>query len=470
MKDGTRIFPARLPLLKGMDSFLPPAPPEQIAAIYAHLHVTHRALMLTQWRVFFALLGVSLNLLLPWLLLATGLSARLRDRAGGLAARMLRLGFVARVMRRLEELDTRHRRGRRRSRLIQWDARVERWVRGLRVWREWDPAFFRASVLYAAAYFLLYHVVKLPANLGAYHVEAAYGLTHQSPAAWIGGRSTDWMNGIIANTLGAVLVLWLVRFSPRRWPVVLAALLAGSVFVFWWLPTPPDSDLRPLPGGALSQRLHTLADRAGVPQVQILTDETADGQDEANGSAGHSGGTPRILLTRKMLDTEPPEQVEATMGHELGHCFYWDDLGTLMPSLLGVFGAFPLIRWLAGRLLARFGPRWRVTSLADPAALPVLLLSFHLVTLATDPLANAYSRAVERRADAYGLALTRNRMAAAQEFVSFCDQEGEDPAPPPWFVLWHDNHPASAQRLRLALTGQPGDVRRARGAGLWRHR
>lgn len=453
-----------------MDSFLPPATPEQIAAVYAHLHVTHRALMLTQWRVFFALLGVSLNLLLPWLLLAAGFSARLRDRAGGLSARLLRFGLVARLMRRVEELDTRLRRGRRRSRLIQWDARVERWVRGLRVWREWDPALFRTTVLYAAAYFLLYRVVKLPASLTAYRVEAAYGLTHQSPAAWIGGRGTDWLAGVALNTLGTVLVLWLVRFSPRRWPVVLAALLSGVALASWWLPTPSDSDLRPLPVGALSQRLHILADRAGMPQVEILVDETADGRDKTNGYAGHSGGRPRILITRKMLDTEPPEQVEATMGHELGHCFYRDSLGTLMPSLLGVFGAFPLIRWLAGRLLARFGPRWRVTSLADPAALPVLLLSFHLITLVTDPLANAYSRAVERRADAYGIALTRNRAAAAQEYVSFCDQEGEDPDPPAWFVWWHDNHPASAQRLRLALTGRPGDVRRARGAGLWRYR
>ena len=447
-----------------MDPFLPPATPEQVAAVYAHLHVTHRALMLTQWRVFFALLGISLNLLIPWLLLTTGLSAGLRDRAAGRAARLLQFGFVARLMRRLEELDRRLRRGRRFGRLAEWDARIERWTRGLRAWREWDPAFFRTSVLYAAAYFFLYRVVKLPASLGAYHIEAAYGLTHQSPAVWIGGRSTDWMNGIIANMLGAVLVLWLIRFSPRRWPVVLAALLAGSVFVFWWLPTPPDPDLRPLPSGALSHRLPALAARAGMPRVQVLIDETADGRDEANGYTGHSGGTPRILLTRKMLATEPPEQVEATMGHELGHCFYRDGLGTLLPSLVGLFIAFPFIRWLAGRLLFRFGPRWRVNSLADPAALPVLLLSLHLITLVTDPVANAYSRALERRADAYGLALTRNRLAAAQEYVGFCNQEGEDPDPPAWFVLWHDNHPADRERLRLALTGQPGDVRRARGA------
>ena len=112
--------------------------------------------------------------------------------------------------------------------------------------------------------------------------------------------------------------------------------------------------------------------------------------------------------------------------------------------------------------MARFGPRWRVSSLADPAALPILLLSLHLVTLVTDPLANAYSRAVERRADAYGLCLTRNRIAAAEEYVGFCNQEGEDPDPPTWFVLWHDDHPADLERLRFYLVGQPGHIRRAK--------
>ena len=47
-------------------------------------------------------------------------------------------------------------------------------------------------------------------------------------------------------------------------------------------------------------------------------------------------------------------------------------------------------------------------------------------------------------------------MAAAQEYVTFCDQEGEDPNLPAWFVSWHDNHPADAECIRSALVGQPG--------------
>ena len=443
-----------------MDSFLPPATPPQIAAVYAHLHMTHRAVVLTRWEEFFALVSLTLHLVLPWLLLATGLSASLRDRAGREAARLLRLGYVARLIKRLDEWDARQ--SRRISRLGEWDKRMDRWMRGLRVWREWDPAFFRTAVLYAAAYSLLYRLIRVPLNLSAYYIEAAYGLTHQSLSAWAGVRGADWLVGFVVNTLGGVLVLWLIRYSPRRWPFISAALFAGLALAFWRLPQPPDPDLRPLPGGALSQRLHSLAARAGMPRVQILVDGTAEGRDEANGFASRSGRTPRILLTRRMLDTEPPEQVEATFAHELGHCASQDDLGRLLPSLVGGFAAFPLIRWLAGRLLTRFGPRWRVTSLADPAALPVLLLCFHLVTLATDPLANAYSRALERRADAYGLSLTRNRLALAEEYVRFCNQDGDDPAPPAWFVFWYDDHPPDGERLRFALTGQPGNVRRAR--------
>lgn len=465
-----RIFPGRFPLSSGMDSFLPPATPEQIAAVYNHLHVTHRAVLLTQWHIFFSLLGVTLNLFIPWLLLAMDLSASLRDRASSGAVWLLRLGYVARLMRCLDEWEKRQMRNPRLARLAEWDGRMDRWARGLRAWREWDPAFFRTVVLYGAAYSVLYRLIKLPINLSAYHIEAAYGLTHLSPSAWISVRSTDWLVGFAVNTLGTVLVLWLIRFSPRRWPVVLAALFVGLALAFWWLPQPPDPDLRPLPGGALSQRLHALAARAGMPQVQMLVDETAEGRDESNGFAGHSGRTPRILLTRRMLDTEPPEQVEATLAHEIGHCVHQDDVQTLLPTALGVFFAFPFIRWLAQRLLVRFGPLWRVSSLADPAALPVLLIAFHLVTLMTDPLANAYSRALEHQADAYGLALTRNRIAAAEETVRFCNEDGGAPAPPSWFVFWHDNHPTDMERLRFALTGQPGRVRCARSAGSPRRR
>ena len=232
-----------------MDSFMPPTTPAQIAAVYAHLHVTHRALVLTQWRVFFALLGVSLNMLIPWLLLATGLSARLRDLTARGAMCLLRLGYISRLIERLEQWDGRLKQIPRFARLAEWDGRLERWMRSLRVWREWDPAFFRTAILYAASYSFFYRLVKFPASLAAYRVEATYGLTHQSPSAWISGRGSDWLAGFAVNTLGAVLALGFIRFSPRRWPVVLAALFAGSSLIFWRLPQPPDPALaRPLPG------------------------------------------------------------------------------------------------------------------------------------------------------------------------------------------------------------------------------
>lgn len=448
-----------------MDAFLPPATPQQIAAVYAHLHVTHHAVLLTRWEEFFALVPLTLHLALPWLMLATGLSAALRERAALGAARLLRLALVSRVMQHLNRREKQQ--GRYRGTwlapLVQWDKRVGQWTKGLKIWREWDPQFFRTTLLYGLAYALIYRFVRLPFNYSAYRLESSYGLTHMSAASWFSARGTEWLAGFAVNTIGAVLLLGVIRFSPRRWPYLLALLFACLSLAVLRLPPDSSADVKPLPANSsLSQRLHALTLQAGIPKARIVIDESNEGKNDSNGGSRYAGSTPYISLTRKLVDTKPAAQVEATLAHEIGHCVHQDDVRTLLPTALGVFLAFPFIRWLAERMLTRFAPRWRVLSLADPAALPLLLLCFHLVTLVTDPLANAYSRTLERHADAYGLSLTRNRLALAEEYVGFCNQDGDEPSPPAWFVCWHYGHPTDAERIRFALTGQPERITYAR--------
>lgn len=442
-----------------MDAYLPPATPQQIANVYAQLHVTHHAVLLTRWEVVFALISLMLHLALPWLMLATGFSAALRDRAGLGAAWLLQLALVSRLMKRLDRWEKRRYEAAQRTwlaPLVERDKRVEYWARGLRIWREWDPQFIRVALLYGLAYALIYRLVRLPFNYSAYRVEAAYGLTHLSATSWFGAHGTEWLAGLAVNTFGMVLLLGLVRFSPRRWPYLLAALFTCSAFLFLRVPGDESPGTKLLPSGSpLSQRLYALAAKAGMPNARIVVDESDAGKDDSNGGARYAGSRPYINLTRKLIDTKPSAQVEATLAHEIGHCVHQDDIRTLLPTVLSVFLAFPFIRWLAGRLLARFGARWRIGLLADPAALPVLLLVFHLVTLVTDPLANAYSRTLEHQADAYGLALTQNRIATAENYVSFSNQDGDDPDPPAWVVFWLYDHPTEAQRIRFALFGKP---------------
>ena len=436
-----------------MDAYLPPASPAQIAELTAQLVPTHRAIVLSHWGEFFEFLPIVLHLGVPRLLLTLGLSARMRERAaqaGRLPLLVKPAAWEMKLQQRIAEM-----------RAFQRIARM-------RVFREWDFSLVPTALLYALGYALIYRLVRLPFNYAVYRLETSYGLKHISAMSWLQTSGEQWLNGVAVNTLGAVLLLGLIRISPRRWSSIAALLCACAGLITLRMPPSPSPDISSLPGGShLAQRLHVLTVKAGLPNTKIFVDGSSDGKSDLNGSAGYSGTTPIITLNSKLVDTEPEAQIETTLAHELGHCVYQDDLWMLLPTAVGVFGAFPLIHWLAERLLKRFGRKWGVYSLGDPAALPLLLLCLHLVTLLTNPLANSYSRAVERRADAYALALTRDRLPMARQFAGFSQDSGFDAAPPDWFVFWFWDHPSHSERLQFALRGQPDSIGR-HFAKFWR--
>jgi STE24 endopeptidase len=89
---------------------------------------------------------------------------------------------------------------------------------------------------------------------------------------------------------------------------------------------------------------------------------------------------------------------------------------------------------------------------ATPAALPGLALAAALVTAPTALVGNRLSRAVERRADAFSLALSD----APDAFVSFeraiALQNVADLDPPWWVTALLATHPSTLERLGFAVT------------------
>jgi Zn-dependent protease with chaperone function len=98
-------------------------------------------------------------------------------------------------------------------------------------------------------------------------------------------------------------------------------------------------------------------------------------------------------------------------------------------------------------MLARFGARWGVTTLADPAAMPLLMLLLSLFSFLISPAALALSRAHERAADRFGLELTRDPIAAATGFVALQQQNLAVPRPGWLYKLWRASHPPIGERV-----------------------
>ena len=141
-------------------------------------------------------------------------------------------------------------------------------------------------------------------------------------------------------------------------------------------------------------------------------------------------------------------EVRFVLAHELGHIAHKHVL-----KAVGWFAlfAFPLA-WLVTVATRRRG------GLANPASLPLALLTLIVLNLITAPAQNLVSRRYEAEADWSALKATNDPAAGRKLFVDFEHTSLAQPSPPTWAYLWLENHPTLSQRLAMVA-----DYARGRG-------
>ncbi len=159
-----------------------------------------------------------------------------------------------------------------------------------------------------------------------------------------------------------------------------------------------------------------MAIAAGVarPRIWIVPD------DDPNAFAtGHGPGDSHIAVTQGLLSICNREELQAVIGHELGHVKNLDV--RLMTTLAALVGAVLLVRDGMGRMM---GGRSRISSRAEgggkKGAGPLLaillalwIISWVIAPLVTQLLALAVSRRREYLADDMSAQFTRNPLALA---------------------------------------------------------
>ena len=234
-----------------------------------------------------------------------------------------------------------------------------------------------------------------------------FGLLHQSFAGWLGdGAKAAALGGVLG--LGGVLVVYgLLRVTPWWWLIAAAVFFLVGIALAALFPVlivPLFYRLTRLADPALERRLLRLAERAGVAAIGVWVVDESRKSRTANAAVVGLGRTRRIILFDTLATGFAEDEVEAVLAHELGHHVH----GDLRRGLI-VQGALTLVTfWLADRLLRAGVAFWNLESAADPAGLPWLALVMMGLGAVQLPLANAFSRWIERQADDFALALTRD--------------------------------------------------------------
>jgi STE24 endopeptidase len=295
-----------------------------------------------------------------------------------------------------------------------------------------------------------YRLLTFPlAWLGGYWLPRHFGRLHQSLPRWLwDGAKAALLGGAIG--LLAVEVLYaLLRLTRWWWLWGAAAFLAGYALLALvapiWL-VPLFYRLTPLPDGPLRTRLVALAARVGVPVTGVFVVDQSRKSRTANAAVTGLGRTRRVLLFDTLLQEFPPGEIEVVLAHELAHQIHGDiRRGLLVQGVLTL-----LTFWIADAAL-RLGAGWPgVGGPADVAGLPFLGLVLLLAGLAALPVANGWSRHVERAADRFALRTVEDPRVfiATMERLAALNLAEREPHPLEEFFLY--SHPSIARRIAHA--------------------
>lgn len=304
--------------------------------------------------------------------------------------------------------------------------------------------------LVAIALGALHTLLGFPlAWLGGFHWPRRFGLLHQPLRSWLLDRAKAAALGGVVALAGVEALYALLRTTPLWWLGMAALTFAFSIVVSAVLPVwvlPLFYRLTPLGDEALRARLLALAGQAGVPAVGVWVADQSRRSRTANAAVLGLGRTRRILLYDTLTASFRPEEIEAVLAHELGHHVHGD-----MRRGLLVQGALSLVMfWLTDRALHAGVGVWGLSGPADPAGLAWLALVAVILGLVTAPLANGFSRLLERQADDFALALTRNPggFIGAMERLASLNLAERRPHRLKELVLY--SHPALDRRIARA--------------------
>ncbi len=308
--------------------------------------------------------------------------------------------------------------------------------------------------LYAVPYVLIVYLLSFPLLVYSdFFREHTYGLANQSFGPWFGEQLIALSLEVVVSGLLLIALYGVFRRAPRIWWLwgsglgflfLALQMLIAPVFI-----APLFNTYKPLTDPKVSQPILAMARANQIPVDQVFEVDASRQSKRVSANVSGLFGTTRISLNDNLLTQCTLPEVRAVMAHEMGHYVLNHAFKLILYFSIFVAGAFAFSFLFFEGALRRWGPRWGVRGIADPAGLPLLVLLFTVYFFLLTPLANTAIRVTEREADAFGLNTAREADGFARVALKLGTYRKLDPGPLEEMIFF--DHPSGRARIRMAM-------------------
>jgi len=338
---------------------------------------------------------------------------------------------------------------------VAWTLLATRLSAKMRDWAEKKRGRgFVASVLYVSMYTGVTFLLSFPLTLYAgFFREHHYGLATQTFGPWMRDQAVALAVGLVMSAVAIAALYVAIRKAGRRWWVYGA--FGGTVFMSVmmlvgpvWI-APLFNTYERLEDPLVKEPILRMARANSVPADDVYQFDASRQSNRISANVSGFLSTMRISLNDNLLERCSPAEIQAVMGHELGHYalgHVWE--GILFFAVV-MAGGFAFVHAWFERLRACWGERFGIRDIGDIAGLPLLaaLLSGYMFLLT--PVTNSFIRSNEAEADIFGLNAAGEPDGFATVSLKLGDYRKLSPGPLEEFLLF--DHPSGRSRILMAM-------------------
>jgi STE24 endopeptidase len=310
------------------------------------------------------------------------------------------------------------------------------------------------NFLYWIQFVLITFVLTFPLTVyEGFFREWKYGLATQTFGAWMGDQVKGLLIAIILGGIVAVVLLQIGRWLPNTWHIwgaivttlfMIAAIMIAPVYLL-----PLFNRVTKLDDPRVTQPILSMARANGIPAHDVFEVDASRQTTRMSANVSGFGKTMRITLNDNLLRRGSPGEIQSVMGHEMGHYVLHHIYKDVLFLFVVTVAFFALLRWGLQYSLARWGAKWGVQGVTDPAVIPLVFLIATIFFFILTPISNTQTRTEEAEADVFGLNASRQPDGFAQAAIHLGEYRKMNPGPVEEWIFF--DHPSGRNRIFRAM-------------------
>jgi STE24 endopeptidase len=288
------------------------------------------------------------------------------------------------------------------------------------------------TIVYWAQYLLATSILGFPLLVYEdYFREHKYGLATQTFGPWMGDQFKSLAVNLVLGGILTVLLFGLARRVRRTWwiwgAVVTIAFMILVVLIAPIYIVPIFNKVSRLDDPRVTRPILSLARANGIAAHDVFEVDASRQTTRMSANVSGFGSTMRITLNDNLLRRGSPEEIQAVMGHEMGHYVLHHIYKDILFFGVVIVIFFALLHWSLD---------W---------SLQLASIFGFLVT----PIMNTHTRTAEGEADMYGLNASRQPDGFAQAAIHLGEYRKMNPGPVEEWIFF--DHPSGRNRIYAAM-------------------